>query len=645
MRSYISILFLFIFIFSFSQVKFGKVSKEELSATSSSIEEGAVAEFISKEASYDVKYIPIEEEFRVIKNIKVRIKVYDKDKASDKFLNVKIPLYILDNDREKASGIKAYTYNLVDGKIEKTKVEKSNIFKEKKNDYLIYEKFAFPNVKNGSVLEYKYTIDTPRFFDLDTWYFQEEIPIRYNRFIVFYPEFFVYNRDIRGEYIEKVNTSIQNTGSQFQVEVNEVVHKNVPALKKEPFVLNSNNLRASIHYELKEYINPGIGYKNFSSDWPTVIKNLKKDMRYADELKGNGFLDEEVSNFDGISNQKEKMNAIFNFVKEQYTWNGYDGLYPAEGVRKTYKNKTGNGTDLNFVLISMLNKANIKAHPIVLSTVDNGILNYNASRLKLNHTITGAYINNELYLMDPKDKFSRINLLPLNDLNFQGFMMLEDGTYREVNLTNQLPSEIKTTLIYSIEDGLITGNMTQVKTNYYALSDLKSKANDEDNFEHKIVSEFDVDVSSFKMQESIKQAALQYRLSFEDDKSVEEIGNKLFIQPLLFLKEESNLFNFRNAERKYPLEFGTPFTQLTTVKIAIPSGYDLDVLPEDFKTILPNNVGGYNITFKEDKDYIIIQALLYMGNSVLPADYYVSVKDMYQQMIEKENEQLIFKQL
>ncbi|MGI9526883.1 MAG: DUF3857 domain-containing protein [Weeksellaceae bacterium] len=645
MRTFTTIFLLLSFTYSFSQVKFGKVTVEELSSNTSAIDESAVAEVISKEADYEVLYRKIEESFKVVKKIKVRVKVYDKDKTPDAYLNIKIPLYILKHDKEEASNIVAYTYNLVDGRVEKTKVEKSNIFKEEKNEYIMYKKFAFPNVQNGSIIEYKYTIETPRFFDLDTWYFQEEIPVRFSKFLVSYPEFFIYNKDIRGEFLKNIKTKKHANYRTHNVITDELTHTDVPALKNEPFVRNPDNLKTSIRYELKEYSNPGVAYKSFSTDWATVVKNLEMNDKYGGALSGNRFLDKDVAKFKDIKNAKEKIEQIFKFVKTQYTWNRENGLYPKNGIRKTFKSKTGNGTDLNFILISMLNKASIKAYPIVLSTVSNGMLGYIASRLKLNHTITGAYIGDQLFLMDPKDKFSQIGILPLNDMNSLGFMMLEKGAYKIINLENQLPSEIKTTLVYAIEDDMIKGTLSQIKTNHYALSDFRTRAENEEDFEKIILSDYDIDVLSFKTQENIPNSVVQYRTVFEDQKSLEEIGNKLFIQPLLFLKKESNAFNFRNAERKYPLEFGSPYTKFATIKIKIPDGFIVDYLPEDMKIKLSNNVGGYAINFKQDSDYITIEKLVHMGYSALPADYYVSIKDMYQKMIEKENEQIIFKKL
>ncbi len=55
----------------------------------------------------------------------------------------------------------ALTYNLVNGKIEKTKLKSEGEFNEQVlNKFRSRKKITMPNVKEGSVLEYKYTIKT-----------------------------------------------------------------------------------------------------------------------------------------------------------------------------------------------------------------------------------------------------------------------------------------------------------------------------------------------------------------------------------------------------------------------------------------------------------------------------------------------------
>src|SRR5690606_19044647 len=122
-------------------------------------------------------------------------------------LNREVSVYAPSSTREKLTGFRGSTYNLEGGKIEETKVKGSDIFKEKVNKYWDTEKFAFSNVKDGSVLEYKYTIISPFYREIERWFFQDEIPVVSSQFKFIYPEIFTYSPDIRGEVRGKSTTN------------------------------------------------------------------------------------------------------------------------------------------------------------------------------------------------------------------------------------------------------------------------------------------------------------------------------------------------------------------------------------------------------------------------------------------------------
>ena len=70
---------------------------------------------------------------------------------------------------------KGATYNLEDGKVVTTRLDKSNIFKDQSGQFNL-EKVVFPNVKEGSVIEYSYWVDYPGFQYIPAWTFQGSYP-------------------------------------------------------------------------------------------------------------------------------------------------------------------------------------------------------------------------------------------------------------------------------------------------------------------------------------------------------------------------------------------------------------------------------------------------------------------------------------
>lgn len=142
--------------------------------------------------------------FSIIYNRIRRVKILNK-KAFDS-ADVSIGLYAAADGRvEKLSECKAITYNLENGEVKQTKLEASNIFKEKKNKRVVIKKLTFPNVKEGSILEYAYTIESDFLFNFQPWDFQGDYPRVFTQYTVKIPNFLVYVFLSQGNFPIKVD--------------------------------------------------------------------------------------------------------------------------------------------------------------------------------------------------------------------------------------------------------------------------------------------------------------------------------------------------------------------------------------------------------------------------------------------------------
>ncbi len=81
-------------------------------------------------------------------------------------------------DEDKLIRLKGYTYYLGgDDKVEEVKLKNDGIFEEETNKYLTQTKITMPDVREGCIIEYKYTINSPFIFNIDEFKFQETIPV------------------------------------------------------------------------------------------------------------------------------------------------------------------------------------------------------------------------------------------------------------------------------------------------------------------------------------------------------------------------------------------------------------------------------------------------------------------------------------
>ena len=84
------------------------------------------------------------------------------------------------------------------------KVEKKDIFLDKVHRFLDKQTFTFPNVKNGSILEYTYEIVSPFIRQTEAWYFQQSIPVVTSNLTFQNQEYFNYQQDLRGGFAPKL---------------------------------------------------------------------------------------------------------------------------------------------------------------------------------------------------------------------------------------------------------------------------------------------------------------------------------------------------------------------------------------------------------------------------------------------------------
>lgn len=650
-------------ISSFAQdVKFGKISKQDFDKTKSTIQADAPAEVLYADGNYKVNFNTNQGGVEQTKKVFYRIIVFDKDKTPDDVLKIEIPLYKSSgSDQDKLLSLKAVTYNLENGKIVEQKVEKKDIFLDKVHRFLDKQTFTFPNVKNGSILEYTYEIVSPFIRQTEAWYFQQSIPVVASNLTFQNQEYFNYQQDLRGGFAPKLTKNTKketynvssngsvgkygdrsgayNTTNELNINIQTYTLANLPSYSREAYVLNPRNMLASIRFELASFVAPGRTSESYATTWERVGKDLMDQEDFGRQLNGNNFLDETVNaTIAGKNTNIEKMSAIYDYVKNNFTWNQYVSETTEKGIRKTFNEKSGNSADINLLLTTMLRKAGLDASPIVLSTLQNGIINYSfPSRSKLNYVIVGATVDNDFYLMDATDKNSQINLLPLRAINDRGFIVNDKGI-KEVPLRNSIMTNNKISITADLAaNGSLKGIFSNIRDNYFYMFDKNEIAADPKGFEKEFVEDYNFEISDFKTQDN-NQNNIRHQFKFDDVK-VDVAGNKILFNPFLFVTNTKHNLNLE--QRTYNIEFGAPITNTNTVKIKIPEGYKVESLPVEKQFTMPDQAGGYAFKVIEKDGYIIAQAQKVMPYSTLPAQYYKPLKEFLTNIINAESQQVI----
>lgn len=640
---------------SFAQkYKFGKVSVEELKETVCPLDPTAEAAFLYKSKTLRYEFNTVSGNFEKIEDVYIRIKIYNKEGFS--YGNQSILFYDPNTgSEENVTGIKATTYNLIKGKIDKQKVDRKEIYNEKKNKYYSYKKIPFPNLKEGCVLELKYKL-TSNYFSVPPYWLQENIPIKKLEYITRVPEYFHFKKSTRGYYtvtpkVETTSASITTATDTFNYSEEKTTFEgeNIPSLKDdEPFTANYENYRGVVNMELASYQYPGGYLHNVSSTWDSVCAELFDSYSFGRELDKSSYFKDDLEAILATTGDDlgTKIYGIFQFVKSKVTWNGYSGIYTNSGVSKAYKEGEGNVAEINLILVAMLKKAGISAYPVLLSTKKHGVPFY-PTLDGLNYVIAGVKDENgNVMVLDATEYYSDINVLPARDLNWRGRMMLSKGVSVSVPLTTGQKSEEYYMANLSFNENFeVSGSVMakytkrealKFRNNYNGLSPEKLKAALEKKWN---VGLQKVDVKN--KEEIFKPIMASLQVSSSD--LCETINDKKYINPLVFFKEENNPFKLET--RKYPVDLVSPFKETKIVMIKIPSGYRVVSLPESIRMTMSNNIGGYSFYVKQVGDMISVKAVMDFNKSIVTTREYPELKELYKNIILKNKEKIVLEKI
>ncbi|MBF4517435.1 DUF3857 and transglutaminase domain-containing protein [Flavobacterium sp. ANB] len=661
---------LFVFLLFISNItaqefKLGKVSIAELQEKVHPKDTAAAAAILYKKGSSRIEYNQ-NDGFVTVTDVETRIKIYKKEGYD--WANHNVWYSNNSNLSEKLSFNDAVTYNLVAGKIEKTKLKSEGIFDEVVNKYKSQKKITMPNVKEGSVIEFRYTVRSPSRM-IREWDFQTSIPVNYSEFVTYVPEYYTYNPRQKGYIFPKVTTVKNNRsivfiskeryeGSNARTEFSHdkvdymetqttYVGENFPAMKEESFVNNIDNYTSSIQHELSTVQFPNEPLKLYSTDWNSVAKTIYDYDTFGPELNKTGYFENDLKVvLAGKDTPEEKIMAILNHVKLSVKWNGYHGYDCDNGVKKAYKEKSGNVGDINLMLTAMLRYSGLNANPVLVSTRSNGISLF-PNRTAFNYVIAAVETPNGTVLLDATDKFSIPNILPLRALNWKGRLIRKDGTSEEVDLMPSKLSGDNVFITYSVDaDGKVTGKARRQYTDYNALVTREniSSLKEEEYLEKLENRNNKIEISDYsRTNEKDILLPIIETYSFTGSNLCEVIGGKLYINPMLFFTNEKN--PFKQEVREYPVDFSFPFSDKYNITIQIPEGFAIETLPTPAAVAMEDNLGTFKFNIAANANVLQLTVSHQINEAIVGTEKYEMLKEYYKAMIAKETEKIVLKRI
>ncbi|MCB0400024.1 MAG: DUF3857 domain-containing protein [Winogradskyella sp.] len=613
----------------------GKINEEELEMQFYDKDTLANALVLYEHANI---YIDEENDYKFRTDHYYRIKIFDKEAYS--LANINIPFY----DKETVKDVKAVTYNLNGDSIDKTWLKEDAVFTTKETEYWSQTKFTLPNLKEGCVIEYVYSVISP-YSRLDDWYFQSETPKLNSE----------YNASILGNY--KYNIRLVGTKELDKKDFSsteDCIHvpgmssgscinytfgmRDIPAFKEEDYMLSKKNYMSRLILDQLSYTDVYGAVKKYTKTWEDADKTLKRLFLDNQTSKQNFFkknLPEEILN---VEDDLERAKQIYKYIQNKLFWNGNYWTQGNLKVKNTFDEGTGSVDAINLVLHNSLNAAGIKNFLVASSTRNNGLPTKLYPIIKdFNYITVKAVIDDKSYFLDATDKKLAFGQIPFKCLNGEGRVLdFDNGGYWE-------PIKTKSSSILSIQSELelndvseLEGELRITRSGYYALDERKeldSMSDDEylDDFETKnpnlLVNEYEA------KNETELEKPLEQKFSITLDHSYTN-SSTIRINPFFFNKISKNPFKL--DERTFDVDYGYPRTLYYTVKINIPDTYSITKLPEKKAIALPNSGGNFMLSISESDNSIMVTTRLYILKKTFSAAEYAYLKEFYNQIIKAQ---------
>ena len=642
-----------------SKYKFGNITIEDFAPKIYSIDSNAqavilfdkgVATYVSDNADwFNIEYV-----------YHKKIRILNKNQFD--LATVEIPLYKGNNHEDKVDKIEAVTYNLENNAVVPTKMDKESVFNDKASKEYSIKKFTLPNLKEGCIIEYTYTIVSRNAYNLRSWYFQDKVPVLQSEYEVTVPQLFDFIFLPGGYYdllpqaeqgFKAFNLLFNNGTGKSEVGVYRATTNhlkwslsNLKPMVKEKFTTTPRNYISKIEFQLKSVNYPETPPKPYMSTWNELVTTLMKDEQFGADLTGkNNWMNDELNSIvkgkDALNNAK----SIFNYVRDNFTCTDYDALYLPENLKKSFSSKKGNVAEINLLLIAMLKKAQIIADPVLLSTTENGkAFEMYPLIKKFNYIVARVTINNKVYMLDASRKKLGFNYLP--QYCYNGYGRLINDMPSVVNLFADSLMESKMTWIFisNSDDGKnLLGSFTS-NLGYYESYNFREdiKDNEIDNYFKKIKNSFGYDITLTNNRlDSLKNPDEKIKIGYDFSFNLNE--DIIYFNPLFGEAYKTNPFTA--ATRNYPVEMPYKTEEVIVVNMEIPKGYKVDEMPKSAKMKYNDDEGLFEYIISKDANNIYLKCLLRFNKAVFSSEDYEYLREFYGQIVKKQSEQIVFKKI
>lgn len=511
-------------------------------------------------------------------NRRVRIKIFNKDGFHA--ANVVIP-YIRLNRTSRINDISAYIYNLdSSGRIVTQKLEKKQILKEKSEEGLSKVAFTFPNVKPGSVIEYRFTHSERNILHLEPWFFQDAMPTAVSICKFIYPEHakFDFRLITADSVVDSYSTNHIRATRYFTL-------NNVHSFRPEPMMSSVKDNLQRVEFAFL----PGNRYIDFNDDesrwgfYNRALLNYVFRSQIVSSVPGTEAL---IDSAKKILSKADKVNFIYQAVKRNVNWDQNQSFYP-DDVKAAWNSRSGNSAEINLTILNLLKKCGVESYPVLVSTRGNGKPDPGFVSLGQFDGLDVLILDSTgFYLLDGTQKHISYKTTPYNILNRDAFLM-DTFEHKWVNITDGRPL-MKTNIAVKAELDHNAELKGDAHISYYdhakanKLEDQDKKKTDEEKEEEDkefIQKDFaDLIIDSLK-EENADDELLPLVHKFRFTYKLSSTNDYFFLDPFFLSSFRKNPFG--DSIRRTDIDMGSNQSYTIYLHLTIPEEFFIEELPQN----------------------------------------------------------------
>jgi len=628
---------------------FGKVTYRELD-TKYELDTATAALVIDE---FGESYIDNSNNNNLLLEYHVKIKILTK--AGLKYADVEIPLYKSNSKFETVRDVEASSFTIDGGSMRETKLDQKNIFTENSTKFWDVKKFAIPNVRVGSIIEFRYTLESPYIFNWRSWEFQSEIPKKHSEYWATIPGNYHYNISLKGfQKLSKNESELVREcftpggGNKADCGRYKWGMNDIPAFLEEDYMTAKKNFLSCINFELSE-IEYFDGRKDkITKEWKDAEQELKRDEKFGIQIrKGKDIMDSHVDVLTaGETDPLQKAQRIYNFIKDWYRWDENFGFTSEFGIRKAFDKKLGNVGDINLSLIAALKYAELDAEPLILSTRSNGFpTDLHPVLSDFNYVVAKLNINDKVYLLDAVDDFLPFGLIAERCLSGRGRVFGEKESYWYDLKPADKARQLSFIALKLDKAGAFTGTMQFTFAGYEGVRERKklssySSEKDYINALNEKLRSVEINNYTIENADDLKKS-LVVKLNVAIEGYEDMSASHFLLNPFMFDRWKEN--PFKSSERLYPVDFGPPLEEVVVFSLEYPEEFAVTDLPEKVGLALPNAGGRYIFDIQNTGNKVSLNSSLLIARTIYTSEEYHFLKELFSRVVSTQQTDLVFK--